>query len=309
MDTRKTSKMYGALAAAGMMVIFGVDAPVMKSVMPEWINAFGLISLRMLLAASLSLLLALILGSQKVAPKDRKYLILTGLFGILLNQGGITIGVQYSSPIDVGLIVTTTPIIVVLLSILVKKVKVNIGVIIGLIIGISGVLLQLFFSGASKDSSHINTFTGNLIVFIGIISYALYLTFAGNILSKYNLVTLIKWIFVSAALFSLPLGLIDLIHSKAFTEVAPTNVYLRFLFSGLFATFIAFLLNMIAMKKISGRLIAIFGYLQPLITAIIAIALNQASLTLTNIGSGILILLGVFMATKADKKESSAKPT
>ena len=296
MDSKQVLK--GSIAAATMMFIFGVDAPIMKSVMPHWINAYGLITFRMCLAALLALILSLFMPREKVVGRDKWLLILAGLFGILLNQGGITIGVQYSSPIDVGLIVVLTPVLVIVFSRIFLKEKPSAKTLIGLGLGLVGVLLLLFLGGAAKDSTQKNTLIGNLVVLGGITSYALYLTFAGGVLRRYSVTTLMKWIFGFAALFSLPLGVVDLITSAAFTEVAPWSVYARMAFSSVGATFCAFMLNMIAMKHIRGSSIAMFGYLQPIITAIIAVAISQAHLTLINIISGILIGIGVYLSTQ-----------
>lgn len=302
METSRNRKLEGNLAAGGMMFIFGVDAPIMKSVMPDWINAVGLISWRMILAAVAAILLSLFFPREKVSKHDKGLLFLTALFGIFLNQGGITTGVQYSSPIEVGIIVTTTPVFVLAMSRIFRKIKISKWNIWGIISGMSGVLLLLFLGGASKGSTQTNTLIGNLIVVAGMISYALYLTFAGKVLSRYSLVTLMKWIFGFAALLSLPLGLKDILDSRAFTELAPWTVYARLAFSGLFATFAAFMLNMLAMKRISGRTIAMYGYLQPLITAVISISVGQAILTSVDIISAILIVGGVYLVTLAARK-------
>ncbi|MEG1616522.1 MAG: DMT family transporter [Bacteroidales bacterium] len=299
------SKIKGNFAAASMMFIFGIDAPIMKSVLPDWINAFGLVSLRMCLAAVAALLLSFFFEKEHVTKKDKFLLILAALFGILFNQGGITIGVQYSSPIDVGIIVTTTPVIVLLLSRVFKHVRIGRWNIWGILAGMAGVLLLLFLGGTAKGSTQQNTFIGNLIVVCGMVSYGLYLTFAASVLSRYSIITLMKWIFGFAALFSLPIGLKDLLEAPAFTQLAPWTVYLRLAFSGLGATFGAFMLNMIAMKCIKGRTIAMYGYLQPLITAIIAVIAGQARLTVVNVISAIFILAGVYMATLAEKRKSN----
>lgn len=287
----------GHWAAIGMMVIFGVDAPVMKSVMPHWIDAYGLVTFRMCVAAAFAWLLSIWGPREQVSPSDRKWLLFAGLFGILLNQGGITIGVQYSNPIDVGIIVTMAPIIVLLIAFFFKHEPLHWRKWAGTFLGLSGALLITLSGGGT---GHKGTMLGDLIVLMGITSYAVYLVYARGVMGRYHILTLMRWIFTTAALCSLPVGGKALLDSPVAALDAPWTVYARMLFSSLGATFAAFMLNMLAMKRISGHQIAMYGYLQPLISTIIALMLGQGMLTWQDVLAAVLISWGVFWATLSE---------
>jgi drug/metabolite transporter (DMT)-like permease len=207
-------------------------------------------------------------------------------------------GLSYTSPISASVIMVTTPILVLILSAILIKERIEIKKAIGILIGLGGTFLLILYGEEIKSNS--NPFLGNFLVFINASSYGLYLIIVKKLVSKYHPFTFIKWIYTFGFLFVIPFG-----YSE-FTEITwqeiPISIYFNIGFVILGTTFLAYLINLMAMQHIKPTTISVFIYLQPLFATIIAVSLNKDQLTPVKLVSAILIFTGVFLVTqkKAD---------
>ena len=70
----------------------------------------------------------------------------------------------------------------------------------------------------------------------------------------------------------------------------------------MFTTFLAYLINLMAMKHLKPTTLSVFIYLQPLFAATFAISLGKDQLNLIKILSAVLIFSGVYLVTHKPKK-------
>ena len=72
-----------------------------------------------------------------------------------------------------------------------------------------------------------------------------------------------------------------------------------------FTTFLAYLLNVYALKELSPSVVSAYIYLQPVLTAIIAVGTGNDSITLMKVVSALFIFAGVyFVSKKVDTTET-----
>ena len=291
-----SEKLKGHLVMLVTVIIFGLNIPVTKSLMPDWVSSYGVTLLRMGFACIAFWLVSLFLPKEKVSGKDMWIMVLGGLFGMVFNQVAFIVGLDMTSSIDAGIIATVTPLLVMLLSAIFLKEPISLKKAGGVALGASGALL-IILSGMHSGHSGNSSFWGNLLCFFSSLSYAIYLIFTRSIIQKYSAVTLMKWMFLYAALMSLPFGLSDVIHAKAFTAVSEFSVWWRVIYFTLFATFITYFLIPVALKRIRPTTVSMYNYVQPLVASIAAISIGQDSLTWEKPVAAVLIFVGVYFVT------------
>ena len=109
-------KALAILAATAASVIYGINHTIAKNLMPEIIQPYGFIFLRISGAAVLFWLLSLFMPSEKIAKSDRLRFLACGLFGMTINMLMFFKGLSLSTPINSSVVITLVPVILLILS-------------------------------------------------------------------------------------------------------------------------------------------------------------------------------------------------
>ncbi len=288
---------FAHLALFIVNLIYALNYSIAKDVMPEYINPSGFILLRVLGGVSLFFLFFKIFINEKINNSDLPRFALCGLFGVAINQLFFFEGLNLTTPINAAIIMTTNPILVIVISALLIREKISLMKIIGIIFGFIGACNLILNSG---DFSFNNNFlTGNFLVFINATSYALYLVLVKNLMKKYNPITVMFYVFFFGLIFVFPFGYenVMLIDLQIFT----TEIYLKVLFVIIFTTFIAYLFNGFALKSLTPATVSVYIYLQPLLASLIALFLNVDTLDMQKIISALFIFTAVFLVSMPKK--------
>lgn len=292
----KDSKLLKAHAALlAVAVIYGLNYSIAKDVMPEYVLPRGFILIRALGATFLFHLVAFFRESQKVERKDWLRFALAGFFGVAANQLLFFEGLNLTTPINASVIMTTNPIIVLLLSALILKVPIKPVRIAGIILGLAG---AIFLISRGKDITGIfdrGKSLGNLLVFLNAASYGAYLIVVKPLMSKYKALTVIRWVFTIGLLYVIPFGYHQL-KEVEWLEL-PVIISLEIAYVVMFTTFLAYLLNVFALKIVSSTTVSFYIYLQPLVATLAAIAMGKDQLTLVAVISAIMIFTGVYLVS------------
>ena len=288
---------FAHLALFIVNLIYALNYSIAKDVMPEYINPSGFILLRVLGGVSLFFLFFKIFINERINNSDLPRFALCGLFGVAINQLFFFEGLNLTTPINAAIIMTTNPILVIVISALLIREKISLMKIIGIIFGFIGACNLILNSG---DFSFNNNFlTGNFLVFINATSYALYLVLVKNLMKKYNPITVMFYVFFFGLIFVFPFGYenVMLIDLQIFT----TEIYLKVLFVIIFTTFIAYLFNGFALKSLTPATVSVYIYLQPLLASLIALFLNVDTLDMQKIISALFIFTAVFLVSVPKK--------
>ena len=113
------------LAAFGASAIYAANHSIAKGVMPTYIKPFGFILLRVVGASVLFWLISLAYPSEKIDKKDWPRFILSAIFGMVINMLMFFKGLDLSTPINSSVIITISPIIVLILSAILIKEKIT----------------------------------------------------------------------------------------------------------------------------------------------------------------------------------------
>jgi drug/metabolite transporter (DMT)-like permease len=84
----------------------------------------------------------------------------------------------------------------------------------------------------------------------------------------------------------------------------PFSAIWRFAFVVVGTTFLTYLFNVYALKRLKASTIGVFTYLQPLIGILYAIIVGADNLSVTKVAGAVVVLLGVYMVTKKYERYS-----
>lgn len=286
------------LAAFGASFIYGVNHTLAKDLMPKYIEAYGFIMLRVLGAAILFWITSLFLPSEKIDRKDWWRIILCALFGMTINMLMFFKGLQLSTPINSSVVITLSPVILLILSALFLKEKITWLKGSGIAIGLVGALILILF-GAKTQANAPNIPLGNTLFIINAIAYSVYLILVKPLTAKYASVTLMKWFFLIAVFTNAPIALPQFLEVQ--WSSLPPSVIGVMLFVVIGTTYLTYLFNVFALRQLKPSTIGAFIYLQPLIATLVAIILGADTLTTIRVVAASLIFLGVYLSTKRKK--------
>lgn len=297
-------KWQGHLAILTTNLIFGLNTPIAKTIVPEWISPFALTLVRMSFATLIFWSVGLFAKKEKVRTRDLVTIFFGALFGLVGAQLSFANALLYTSPVNISIIAAMTPVAVMLLAAIVLKEPVTLKKAAGVFIGASGALLIILHSssvGSSKESNLI----GNLLCVVNVITYAIYLVITRPVSQRYSPVTLMKWMFLFSALISLPLGIGDLPEAKVFSDAASTSIILRLCYIAIFATGIAYFLVPMALKRIRPTTVSMYNNIQPIVASVIAIIIGQDVLSWDKPVAACLVFTGVYLVTQSKAKEDT----
>ncbi|SFS64266.1 DMT family transporter [Lutibacter maritimus] len=291
------------LALLGANIIYGANFLIAKGLMPDKIGASALVLLRIIVAGILFWIVKQFV-KEKVKKKDIVLLAFCGLFGISTNMLLFFHGLSLTSPIDASIIMTATPVIVLILSAFILKEKITKNKYIGILIGAIGAVILIVYG---KNAVGTSSFLGNLFVFLNACSYGLYLVLVKPLMKKYKAITVISWVFLFGLIFVFPFGINDLLATNfnGFT----TNTYLAIAFVIIGTTFFTYLFNIYALNYVPPSVNGSYIYLQPVLSFILVSLYAYVfgndeyaqDINLVKIASCILVVFGVYMISKKPK--------
>lgn len=275
-------------------LLYAANFSIAKQVMPEFIKPFGFIVIRVIPATVLFFLAAFLIPSEKIKKKDRNTILLCALFGVAINQLLFFKGLSLTSPINGALIMTTNPVLVLLMAAIILKEPVGWIKYIGITLGIAGAML-LILLGKNFNLQGGNT-EGDLYIFLNSVSFAIFIILVKPLMLHYHPITVMKWTFFFGALMVLPFGFNE-VTAVAWSSLT-FNLWLCILFVIVAVTFVAYLMNVFALRHLSPSVVSIYIYFQPVFATLISMALGEASPGWLHLASAVLIFTGVYLVSK-----------
>jgi len=262
------------IAATIVSIIYGVTFTIAKDVMPLYIDAYGFILLRAGGSMILFWLVWLFTPKEKIALNDFPRIIAAAFFGVAFNMLTFFKGLSLTSPISAAVIMVSTPMIVLTLSALIMKERMQKRMVFGIILGLIGTAFLILY-GKSIGSAT-NAGLGNFLVLVNAISYGFYLIIVKKLMDKYNAFTFVKWIYLFGFIMVLPFGWSQ--FQAVEWALVPVDICWKIGFVVVFSTFLTYLLNLLSMKELKPTTVAVFIYLQPLFATIFKLGQRRIEL-------------------------------
>jgi drug/metabolite transporter (DMT)-like permease len=264
----------------------------------DTIGPHGLVMLRVIGVIPLFWLTDFLFIKQKTSRKDIPMMMLLAVFGVTINQTLFIKGLSLTSPISAAIMMITTPILVIIVASFLIKEKITLLRVAGIIAGFTGAVTLMVTSSMHSGTRADNPF-GDFLIFINATSWGTYLVLVKPVMKKYHTVTILRWIFTFSAIIIVPLGFSEF-QQVQWSALSGHTIFNLF-FVVFFTTYLAYLLNVYALHALSPAVVSAYIYLQPLLTAVIAIGTGNDSLSWMKVLSAGMIFAGVYLVSMKSK--------
>lgn len=297
-------KQKGLTAILIANTIFGLNIPVTKVLVAQWMTPMSYTATRMIFGMFAFWCIGFFLKKEKVKRPDLLIILIGGLMGYLGTQFLFSQSLKYTSPVIYALLMALTPVVVLLLSAIFLKELIPLKKILGIIISISGAALIILL-GTNNGVSGTNNLLGITYAVLCVLAYSGYLVITRTISIKYKPVTIAKWMFLISAIVVFPFSFDGIERQKIFTSETTWQAISLIGFALLFSTTLAFFLMPYALKRLEASTVSIFMNVQPIVASVVAIFVGQDKLTWEKPIAVILVLAGVYLVTKTNRRKTS----
>lgn len=263
-----------------------------QSMAKDHISPFSLISIRFLIASVFLAPIVFIYVKRSKIEVNYKRAIIGGIItGAFLAAASIVqqFGIERTSTGKAGFITAMYIVFVPIISVLIFKKKLNLIQIIGIVVTIVGVGLLSLNTDFSINLGDVFCLIGALLFAFQILSVERY--------SDVDSMVMATTTFLSTGLISLVFALI--FETTTFTDIKEAIVPILFL--GIGSSGIAYTLQFLGQKRISGVPAALIMSLEAVFSAIFAWILLKEGLSLKEIIGAVLMMIGVVAVQVFDK--------
>ena len=299
--TRGSKGSTGAphLALIAVQFMFGTW-PILGKVILRTIPSAGLVAVRVAGAAIAFLLLQRKAGKLWSMPRrDLAWLFLCSLLGIAVNQFLYVTGISLTTIINATLLSTTIPVFTLIISILAGYDRPSFRRLVGIALAGCGVIYLVNPFRADFSSQ---TTVGNVLLVASSFCYGAYIALSKDLVKRYGALNVITWIFLLAAVVTVPVGALGL--RGGVLQRVPATAWLIVLYIILVPTVAAYYLNAWALGKVAPTTVAVYIYLQPLIAFGLAPVLLGESWNRRTLVATLFIFAGVGIVIKRGRSQA-----
>lgn len=287
-------KTIGHLACFIAYAIFGINIIVCKDLTSSrLISPIALFGLRSLGAGLLFWLISYFLPKEKVDQKDFGKIMMASLLGFFLTQVTFLMAIPDITPMDCSIVSSLSPIYTMFIAAYVLKEPITLRKAGGVAISFFGIIYLIMNSVTGVGGTIETSWEGILLMIANSLSFSLYLGLFKPVITKYSVITFMKWIFLFATLFSFPWTVSEL---RTFDYSLLTSTYLSELaFLIVCSTFITYFLIPLGQKRIRPTLVSMYSYVQPIIAIVISIWVGMDTLSWQKLLAAAMVFGGVVL--------------
>ena len=285
------------LAMIAVQFFFASMTIVAKFVLPS-ISPAGIVFFRINGAALVFALFHRSFVRERV--RDRRDLVAfagLALLGVVMNQLLFLEGVKRTTAINTNILVTTMPAFTLAIALALGREKATWAKLGGIVLAAAG---AVYLIGPDRLRLDPTTTFGNALVACNTASYGAYLVLSKRMLERYQPVTVVTHVFLFGAVIVTPIGLVALRHVDL-AEVPP-RALLGLAYIVVFASLAAYYLSIWALQHTASSLVAMYVYLQPVMTVVGAPLILGERLTLRSGLAAVVIFAGLALATWSEQR-------
>jgi drug/metabolite transporter (DMT)-like permease len=263
------------------------------------IAALTLASFRFQVSAMV--LLVLYLGQRNRTPlkaSDLWTFAYLGFFGYAINQGGFVLGLSLTTSEHSVIIVALGPILILAMARAMGLEKLTPGKIFGMLISFSGVILLETEHGSPLHSPLL---FGDIISLVGTLGYSVYTVLAKRVAGSYDTISMNTFCAGAGAILWLPIALRQ--GSRLDWRGVGAAGWAGLLYMVLGSAVGGYLLFYWLLRHMDASRVVVVNYLQPVVVVLLSIPLLGERPTVRLLGSGALVLLGVYLTEQASSRE------
>lgn len=294
------NELIGHLSCFIAYSIFGVNIVTCKDLTSSHIlSSIALFSIRAIGAGLLFWIISIFTPKEKVEKKDFPKIALASLLGFFAPQFTFLTALPEITPMTSSILSSLTPIYTMFIAAIAVKEPITPKKFGGVMLSFIGIVTLILSSTHSTSGATTNSLFGVLLMVSNGIFFALYLGIFRPLIQKYSVVTFMKWIFLFAAVMTIPLSGKELISFDWQLLNGSLGAELAFLV--LCATFISYFLIPVGQKNIRPTLVSMYNYCQPIVATTISIIIGMDTLSPQKILSAVAVLAGVIIVSFSKK--------
>jgi len=295
--TAHKNRVPGLLLASFGAIAFSAKAIIVKLAYRHGVDAVTLIMYRMLFALPIFAVMAwwASRGKPALTKADLWGVLGLGFTGYYLASFLDFAGLTLISASLERLILYLNPTLVLLLGLVLYKKHIARRQALGMAISYLGVL---FVFGHEIRLEGTDAALGALLVFLSAVSYAIYLSFSGELVKRLGSLRLVGLATTVACV--LCIGQFLLLRPLAAAVVAPQVIWLSVLNATL-CTAVPVLMVMMAIERIGAGLAAQTGMVGPMATILMGVVVLDEPFTASAAAGTLLVWAGIFVVTGAGR--------
>ena len=280
-------------------IFWGVNVSFTKALIPEWMTSESISAVRLIGGCALFWLASAFVRNTPIARADWGRLALGGVVGLFGFIYLFVMSLRYANPIDVSIIMTLPPVFVILIGVLFQHRRPSWLEGAGVVISFVGAVIVIAGGGTGKAGQ--NNLLGDCLAVASCICYAFYLVVLEGPTRRYRPVSLLRWVFLFAAIpgafLTIGFDRLPILHTA---EAAP---WFEIGFILLCPTFIAYFLVQPAIRSIGSELVSLYQYLLPVFATISAVLMGLDRLRWLQVVAMLIIVAGMVLTNLAKKKQ------
>lgn len=295
---------FAFLQLALSMAFVGGNIPVGKAIV-EHVPVFLFSEIRFLIALLILLPVLWYRGEWSGAwrKKEGKTMFWQAFFGVFLFSVCMLYGVQQTSATSAGIITSTVPACIALFSFLLLKEKLRANQLFAIVLSVAGIGLITFTS--SMDGQSFAGMLGNLLVFLAVVSEALFTILAKRVSGRVTPLQMTVVINTISFFLFMPFAIHDLVYVSL--TMIPLSVWLLMLYYSITASVLSFVLWYRGVARVPASTAGLFTGVMPIAAALVSVVFLNETFTLLH-AAGMLLVLGAIWIGTITSKNSAAVP-
>jgi drug/metabolite transporter (DMT)-like permease len=284
------------LAALVAITLWGISFVATKAVLRE-LAPVPLVFARIVLGSGI--LVALLVARRErpvLTARGWRDIALLGFLGVFLHQGIQAYALRLTSAINTGWLIGLTPIWAAILGAIFLGERLGARQLLGFVVGFAGALLVVTRGRPGAEVIALPSTQGDLLILLSTVNWAVYTILGRRILPRLGARVATAGAMVAGGVFLAPLFMAQG-GLGAFSQLS-SGAWGALLFLGVGCSGLGYLLWYGALESLEAGQVAVFLYIEPLVTlAAAAYWLGEPIGALTLLG-GSLVLVGVSMVQR-----------
>jgi len=294
-------------ALIAVQILFGLNYVISKVVV-EAFPPLVWASIRIIISATLLFGFAFAFRG-KHRPKGTwktfyKPLIALAFLGTILNQGCFLVGLSYTTPTNSAILNTLIPVFAILIVTIRGQEPASATRLLGFLCAFSGVLILRKIEDFTISNE---TAFGDILMILNCLFFGLFLSYGKSFLEKHDRLWTTAWLF---AYGSVGLSIAALPDYSTFGIPAMTpELWGAAVFAVVGGTLLTYFLNNWALAYAKASNVAIFVYIQPVITMTLAWHWYGTIPTVREVISSMIVFTGVLLVVNGGRNKSDGSGT
>lgn len=296
-----SKSILGHIACFTAYLIFGLNIVVCKDLTSSGvISPLALFTMRSIGAGSLFWIISLFMPKERVERRDLPKIFAASVLGFFLTQICFLMAISRITPMDCSIITSLSPLYTMFIAAFALKEPLSAQKIGGVVLSLCGVI-YLILNSVTAASGVVETTPAGVLLMIGnSLCFSLYLGIFKPIITKYSVVTFMKWIFLFSSLMTLPFTATEIVKTEFLA--LPLSFIAELAFLIICATFVTYFLIPVGQKLLRPTLVSMYSYVQPVVAVVLSVCVGMDTLTWQKILAAITVFSGVVIVSYSRSK-------